>query len=80
MHDSMEGYGFCPGKLGRDDPGTDSLCRGMFVRWKAGRIDYDNITFEEVNRFYVFIRLWEGFEKQRDFRFLARLIGGDGKK
>lgn len=52
----------------------------MLVRWKAGALEYATMEYDEVNRFYLFIRLWEGFEKSRDFRFLSRLLGGDPKK
>lgn len=77
---SGHGFGFCPAKLIRDDPGTTIVCQSIFVRWKSGAVDYATMTFEEVSKFYVFIRLWENYEKTRDYRFLARLIGGDGKK
>lgn len=80
IRDGENGYAFCPAKLIRDSPGTSIRCQTMFVRWKAGSLDYDRMDHDEVNRFYLFIRMWEGFEKSRDFKFLSRLLGGDPKK
>lgn len=79
MRDEQDGYGFCPAKVIRDSPGTTVLCQGLYVQWKAGKVEYDNLTFEEVNRLYLFIRRWEGFEKSRDYHFLSRLLVGDKK-
>lgn len=79
LREHGDAYGFCPAKILRD-PGIDIRGRTMLVRWKAGALEYATMEYDEVNRFYLFIRLWEGFEKSRDFRFLSRLLGGDPKK
>lgn len=80
--EGTQGHYFCPSKLFRDDPATVRYCDELFLSWKTGTqvaSNDDTIQVDFAMDLVNFIKLWERYEKNESFKFLSRLLVGDGK-
>jgi hypothetical protein len=55
----------------------------IFAAWKTGRSpgggDLDTIWIDELLDLTFLIRRWEELARHQGYKFLAALLGGDGK-
>lgn len=74
---SESGLGFCPAKLFRDDPLSVYTFDKLYLTWKAGSIEIDELTEEEMELYVMLIKLWESYDKQDSFTRLGHMFCGD---
>lgn len=78
--EGTEGHGFCPGKIIRDENEFHENMQKLWLSWKMGIFpgadSIDEIDDYDFHAMSAMIRIWEEYERRKDYRFLGQLLGG----